>query len=96
MLLPGLEAKNHLLYIAWREVCHLIGSLVLLAISHLALVFTSYNVPLITLVALVLWLVYQEAYRHPKVYGQKAWKGVLDVVVWLLPFTLYFAFQGLL
>lgn len=92
LLLPNLEAKNHTLYIAWREVVHLVGSLFLLGTSHLLMVATSLNIPFVTLMVLVVWLIYQEAYRHPKIYGQRAWKGVLDVAVWVVPFILYLLF----
>lgn len=90
ILLPNLKAKSHTLYIVWREVCHLIGSLFLLVVSHGLMLVSSLNVPLFVFVALFAWLLFQEFYRHPKMYHQKLWKGILDVVVWVTPFALYF------
>lgn len=91
-LLPGLDAKSYPLYVCWREVCHIFGSLILLGISHLLFTYSLYNIPVVVFLILLAWMTYQEFYLHPKLYGQKLWKGILDWLSWVVPFTLYFIF----
>jgi hypothetical protein len=89
-LLPDLKAQSPALYVFWREICHIVGSFILVIISHaLFLVFTL-PIPMYVFIALSLWIFYQEFFLHPKKYNQPMWKGVLDFASWTIPFILYF------
>jgi len=90
-IFPHLQSKNYALYIIWRELCHLTGSLFLILISY----FLKPLIPaasIIIFVVLLLWMTYQEFYLHPKKYDQKLWKGILDWLSWIAPFVIYLTF----
>lgn len=91
LVFPGLDKRSPFLYVCWQEFCHVLGSLLLIALSHLALVYTSYDAPRAVFILLALWMTFQEFYLHPKKYGQPLWKGILDWLSWVLPFLVYFA-----
>lgn len=96
MAFPRLKKRNYPLYVAWREVCHILGSLFLLGLSFTLTPYTTYDIPLIVFSVLTVWMIYQEAYLHPKKYCQKPWKGILDVFSWITPFIFYFVRFGFL
>ena len=76
---------------AYRQVCHLLGSLLFLfsvtLIAHI--LFDSVTALYFLLAAAVLAITYQEFYLHPRTHGQHLKKGVLDWVVWTAPLFIY-------
>ncbi len=88
-LFPHLQEKSVALYVLWREVCHLAGSLGAIGISHLFFLTLHPFAPLVVGFALVFWITYQEFFLHARKYHQPRWKGVLDWFVWILPFSFY-------
>ena len=89
-LLPGLEKRSYFLYIAWREVCHVAGSIILLTLSHYLSLFLSLHLTPFIFGALLVWMTYQEFVLHKRLYNQKLWEGMLDWLAWITPFVLYF------
>ena len=85
-IIPSLKQRNYALYVLWREICHIIGSLILLYVSYL---ITPKTVP-VTFILLTIWMTYQEFYFHPKKYDQPLWKGLIDWLSWITPFIIYF------
>lgn len=88
-IFPNLEKKSFTLYVIWREVCHIVGSFVLLSAAHFLFLATTFYFPLYVMVVLGAWMLYQEFYLHPKKYNQQLWKGILDFSSWLVPFVIY-------
>ncbi|KND51368.1 MAG: hypothetical protein ABA06_03600 [Parcubacteria bacterium C7867-001] len=88
-LLPGLKEKNYPLSVAWREVCHVVGSVILIVATTFLAPFAPFNLPIAVFAVLVVFMTYQEFYLHPKKYQQRLWKGILDWLAWVLPFALF-------
>lgn len=86
---PRLEARNYQLYIFWREVCHFIGTCLLIVLSQVLFIYVSAYVPIIVFILLGGWMTYQEFWLHPRKYDQKLWNGLLDWSVWIIPFIMY-------
>lgn len=76
---------------AYRQACHLLGSLLFLASVTLIaqILFDSVTALYFLLVAAILAITYQEFYLHPRTHGQHLKKGVLDWVVWTAPLFIY-------
>jgi len=73
----------------FREIFHIIGSLLLIILSHILYFYVYINVPIIVFILLVIWITYQEFYLHPKKYNQKLLNGILDWLSWIIPFAVY-------
>ncbi len=87
------NGPGHLGYklVLYRQVFHFIGSvLVIVLATELSRDFfgseTALYVLLFTAIAA---LTYQEFYVHPKRYGQRFRKGLIDWSVWVVPMMVY-------
>lgn len=84
---------NHLGYklMAYRQVCHMVGSVILItAITLLSKeLFGSDRALYVLLATAIIALFLQEFYLHPKLYGQKYEKGLIDLAAWLIPIAIY-------
>lgn len=88
IIIPSLNQKSKTAYLIWREICHMVGSVVLIILSYLI----KPSIVVIVFILLMFWMTYQEFYFHPKKYNQPLWKGVIDWLSWILPFLAYFIF----
>ncbi len=71
-----------------RCLVHFFGSAVfLLFISYLK-ISAQINLSII----FILFIIYQELFIHNKYYSQPKWKGVADILSWVLPIIIYFYF----
>ncbi len=91
MIMPDLQAYSSSLYFIWREVCHIVGSVALIVVSYVLSVWIGHDVKPIIFVALLVWMTYQEFVLHPRKYGQKLSKGIIDWLAWVAPFAIYLA-----
>lgn len=91
---PELKQRSYGLYVAWTEAWHLAGSLTLLAIAHVLSLHVGENALLFVFISLLVYITYQEFYRHPLKYHQRFVKGVCDWLAWVVPFVLYFLYLG--
>jgi hypothetical protein len=76
-------------YKIYRLIFHVIGSLVLISVSHILFIYASKWFPVIIFSFLVGWITYQEFYLHPRKYKQKVLIGVVDWLSWVSPFVVY-------
>ncbi len=89
LIFPKLKQQNFALYVFWREICHLIGVLLIIFFAHYVLRKISYELILVLFVMFTIWMTYQEFELHPQKYDQPLWKGVLDWLVWITPLAIY-------
>ena len=87
-IFPKLRKKSYPLYVLWREICHIIGSFILMEISHIMELFIP-KVSLFFFILLILWMTYQEFYVHPRKYNEEIWRSTLDWFSWVIPFGIY-------
>ncbi len=73
----------------YREIFHIISSLLLIFFSHILYLYVYVSSPIIIFSILGMWMTYQEFFLHPKKYNQKLWNGVLDWSSWIVPFIIY-------
>lgn len=88
-IFPQLGEISPPLYVFWREVCHMIVTCLLIGISYFFYYHGNSYAPLVFFLPLVAWITYQESYLHPIIYNQTLWNGVLDWVVWIVPFGVF-------
>ncbi len=89
-IFPNLQKKNLVLFIFYRSVLHILGSVILIIVTHNLSFYTFKSLPLIVFILLLVYIFYKEIIFDPKYYNQKAYKGVIDVAMWVLPFLIYF------
>lgn len=89
-LWPSLKQNTRVRYLMWREVCHVTSSVILLILSLYIATRVSFPVTVLVFTLLAGWITFQEFYLHPRKYGQKSLKGMLDWGAWVLPFAVYF------
>lgn len=75
----------------YREAFHFAGSVIFIAAAAvLSKLFLGSDQALYVLSgAAILAIAYQEFYLHPKWYGQRLQKGILDWVTWVAPIAAY-------
>lgn len=73
----------------WRQVFHLLGSVLLVLVAHLMFIHLSFFNGLAFLILVVLSLAVQEFYFHPHYYDQKPHKTLIDFTTWMLPILIY-------
>lgn len=73
----------------WRSVFHVGGSIILLLIADSMFDHLSFFNGFAFLVLVVGCIAVQEFYLHPRYYGQKPLKGLIDFTAWVLPIVLY-------
>lgn len=75
----------------YREVFHFVGSIVFIISATLISneLFGSDKALYVLMGAAVLALGFQEFYVHPRTYGQRPQKGVLDWLSWVIPMVVY-------
>jgi len=81
----------------YRETFHFIGSILfIMSATFLSKNFFGSEAALYVLLwTAIAALSFQEFYVHPKKYGQRAKKGVIDWLTWVVPIALYaFLFSG--
>lgn len=77
--------------LAYRQVCHLIGAILLIIVSTLLAqkLFGSEAALYALLIGAILAVTFQEFYLHPRYYDQLWRKSVADWVVWVAPIALF-------
>ncbi len=77
--------------ILYRELFHFIGSVFVIVLATLLSkkIFGSDVTIYLLLYGAIVALTFQEFYVHPRHYGQRAGKGVLDWLVWVVPMVIY-------
>lgn len=75
----------------YRQTWHLVGSLVVIFLATLLVkeFFSTYKALYFLFVIAILIISYQEFYLHPKHYGQKTKKGIVDWLSWIVPMSAY-------
>lgn len=75
----------------YREIFHFLGSIFVIATSTILTkyFFGSDTALYFLLYAAIAALTFQEFYYHPKYYGQRMHRGVLDWSVWTLPMLIF-------
>lgn len=89
IIIPWLEWSNYIVYIIWRQLFHLLWSLILIEL------FSNIwrkNLFQIFFVIFFLRIMYQEFILHPETHSQQTWKWILDLIVRIMPLSLYFYF----
>lgn len=78
----------------YRQVCHFIGSVILIFAATLFSqdLFDSNTAMYLLLGTAIVAIGYQEFYVHPREYGQETGKGVTDWLVWAVPMIAYIAY----
>lgn len=76
----------------YRQLFHLIGSILFLILAAYAsqTLFGTKDAMYMFLALAVAFISFQEFYLHRRLYEQLWRKGVLDWLVWCLPFGIYF------
>ncbi|MBP9710905.1 MAG: hypothetical protein KBD50_01435 [Candidatus Pacebacteria bacterium] len=75
----------------YRQTFHFIGSLLFIVFATLISqdLFGSEAALYALLCMAIIALTYQEFYLHPRKYGQRVKKGVIDWCVWIAPMLVY-------
>ena len=85
--------NNHFAIKMWREIFHLAGSILVVIISRFISNITGFKkLDIVILLALILFITFQEFYLHPKYYNQKLYEGILDWLFWVGPIIYYFIY----
>ncbi len=72
--------------VVYRSLYHLAGSLLIIFALLWLWKWTKSKLLIFSILALViLWVLFQELYLHPQYYGQHFFKGLIDMIVWILP-----------
>ncbi|MDB5225326.1 MAG: hypothetical protein JWL87_278 [Candidatus Adlerbacteria bacterium] len=76
----------------YRETFHFVGSVVLVVAATIVskTFFGSETALYVLLGTVIVALFFQEFYLHPKLYGQRYKKGVIDLLSWITPMAAYF------
>ncbi len=76
----------------YRQTFHFIGSVLFIIFATLISqdLFGSEAALYVLLCMAVVALMYQEFYLHPRMYGQRTVKGVVDLFSWITPIVAYF------
>jgi hypothetical protein len=76
----------------YRQTFHFIGSVLFIVFATLISqdLFGSEAALYVLLCMAIVALMYQEFYLHPRMYGQRAVKGVVDLFSWVTPIVAYF------
>ncbi len=75
----------------WREFFHLLGGVIVALVVHWIRVHLGTRAAVYISASLFIYILIQEFYIHPATHNQIFTKGLLDVLVWSLPATLYWA-----
>ena len=78
----------------WRELFHLGGGVLIAFAIHYLRKRLGKAVAFLLTLLLFAYIVFQEFYVHPITYSQVFQKGLMDVVVWSLPLTIYWAIEA--
>lgn len=78
----------------YRQTFHFLGSVLFIVAATLVSqeLIGSERALYVLLFAAIIALAFQEFYVHPRLYGQKVKKGVIDLAAWVVPIALYFFF----
>ena len=80
--------------IIWRELCHVFGSILFIAILHFVVLPKSLLAVEIASVLFVLYFIWQEYVFQPKIerLRQILFKANLDIAAWCVPVIFYWLF----
>ncbi len=76
--------------LTWREFLHSIVAIVF--VTTVVGVQTLFQIPhfaMIMIAAAIMGILFQELYVHPKLYGQKWERTIIDIVVWVTPLIIF-------
>lgn len=78
----------------YRQAFHFLGSVLFIVAATVVSqeLIGSERALYVLLCAAIIALAFQEFYVHPRLYGQRARKGVIDLLAWVTPMALYFFF----
>ena len=74
----------------WREFLHSVISIMF--VTTVVGIQTLFNIPsfaTIMIIAAIIGILFQELYIHPKLYGQKWGRTIVDIVVWVAPLVIF-------
>jgi hypothetical protein len=85
---PGLEKKNAFLHILYRTFLHVVSAVVIALLCLQADEVVNFEFSRYFIGLFSLYILYKEIIFDPRFYGQKWYKGVVDICSWLIPFAI--------